>query len=267
MRHSITFLLAFVLLTGCGAGSAVAPATAVTTATPTIIPVTTTAPEAGFEVIVASSEIVMGQNRLAIGLLMNKQPLVNANMHERFYFLDAPAADQQQVRGEADAIYYGENLPLGVYVTHPFFEKSGNWGVEISALQSGTQRPLTSRVRFSVTASSATPAIGAVPPASHNRTLTLETEITKITSDDHPDPDLYRLTVADAIKSGKSTLVLFATPRYCVSRMCGPTLEMMKVLKRKYGEQVNFIHIEIYQDFNTFTQVPEIGEWHLPSEP
>jgi len=76
-----------------------------------------------------------------------------------------------------------------------------------------------------------------------------------------------RLTVADAIKNGKPTLVLFATPRYCVSRMCGPTLEMLNGLKQKYGDQANFIHIEVYQDFNTFTPVPEMDAWHLPSEP
>jgi hypothetical protein len=216
----------------------------------------------------SAPEIVVGQNRLAIGLLKNKQPTVNAKVHERFYYLDAPdVTAQQQVRGEADAIYYSENLPLGVYVTHPVFDKPGAWGAEITAFEPSANQALVSRVRFSVSTIAATSAIGTLPPASHNRTLATELDITKITSDDHPDPDLYRLTVADALKSGKPTLVLFATPRYCVSRMCSPTLEMLKGLKQKYGDQANFIHIEIYQDFTTFVEVPEIAEWRLPSEP
>lgn len=33
------------------------------------------------------------------------------------------------------------------------------------------------------------------------------------------------------------------------------------------GDAANFIHIEVYQDFQTLTCVPEMAEWGLSTEP
>jgi hypothetical protein len=231
----LTFLLLILLLlTACGDPNAAPAATASTTPPPS-----TAAPGAELQAVIASAEVVVGPNRLAVGLLKDGKPLEEATVRERFFFLDAPdQAEQARVRSEHDAVYYGEGLELGVFVSHPSFDQPGTWGM-----------------------------LGAQAPASHNRTVATEPDLSKLTSDDQPDPELYQLTIADAIASGRPTVVLFATPRFCTSRTCGPTLELLKGLKRDYSDRANFIHVEIYQDFATLQPVPEVEEWGLPSEP
>jgi hypothetical protein len=44
-------------------------------------------------------------------------------------------------------------------------------------------------------------------------------------------------------------------------------VESVKAVQAQFGEQANFIHIEIYQSFDPFVYVPEMDEWKLQSEP
>ena len=61
----------------------------------------------------------------------------------------------------------------------------------------------------------------------------------------------------------------FATPKFCASRTCGPVVDVVEeVARRLDGENVRFIHVEVYEDndpakgFN-----PWLQEWKLPTEP
>ena len=65
-----------------------------------------------------------------------------------------------------------------------------------------------------------------------------------------PDPDLHRVSIAEAIDAGHPALVVFATPVYCVSRFCGPVVDMVADLARQYADRADFIHVEIYADFD-----------------
>jgi len=63
--------------------------------------------------------------------------------------------------------------------------------------------------------------------------------------------------------------VTFATPKFCASRTCGPVVDVVEeVARRLDGENVRFIHVEVYEDndpakgFN-----PWLQEWKLPTEP
>ncbi len=92
-------------------------------------------------------------------------------------------------------------------------------------------------------------------------------ELSQITSDFNPDPDLYRITIADALASGRPTVISFSTPTFCTSRTCGPALEVVKAAKNRFGDQAHFVHVEIYQEFSTLAVDPVVLEWRLPSEP
>lgn len=43
--------------------------------------------------------------------------------------------------------------------------------------------------------------------------------------------------------------MVFATPVYCVSRFCGPVTDLVAELAAQYGDRADFIHVEIYRDF------------------
>ena len=68
---------------------------------------------------------------------------------------------------------------------------------------------------------------------------------------------------------GKRPVVLtFATPRLCQSRVCGPVVDVAEQLKADYGDQAEFIHMEIFRD-NEIPKGyrPQVSAFGLPSEP
>ena len=62
-------------------------------------------------------------------------------------------------------------------------------------------------------------------------------------------------------------MLLFATPKFCTSRTCGPVTDVVLAVQKR-EPAVRFIHVEIYQD-NTVSKGQNrwVGEWRLPSEP
>jgi hypothetical protein len=63
-------------------------------------------------------------------------------------------------------------------------------------------------------------------------------------------------------------LLLFATPKFCQSRVCGPVVDVAQQAQAKYEGKANFIHMEIYNDNDPSKGVrPQVREFHLPSEP
>ena len=44
-------------------------------------------------------------------------------------------------------------------------------------------------------------------------------------------------------------VVVFATPEFCLSRVCGPTVEVVQKVADKFaGSKLRFIHVEIYKE-------------------
>ena len=88
----------------------------------------------------------------------------------------------------------------------------------------------------------------------------------KITTRNPPDTQ-NKVDYADAL--GKEPIVLlFATPRFCQSRVCGPVVDVAEQAKEKYGDKAAFIHMEIYNDNDPGQDVrPQVRAFHLPSEP
>jgi hypothetical protein len=84
-----------------------------------------------------------------------------------------------------------------------------------------------------------------------------------------PVPELYRSSIADALAAKEPFVVVFATPKYCTTRVCGPVTDVLDEVRRRHeGEPVRFIHVEIYQDNDpTKGQNEWVREWSLPSEP
>lgn len=110
---------------------------------------------------------------------------------------------------------------------------------------------------------------GERAPLSDTRT-TKSHDLADITTDPDPDPAFYEMTVAEAVQTGPS-VVVFATPAWCVSQTCGPLLNQVKALSDDYPD-LNYVHVEIYENihadsFQDLIAVPAVGEWGLPSEP
>lgn len=110
------------------------------------------------------------------------------------------------------------------------------------------------------------PAVGTKPPRIHTPTKAsaagdLASIDTRLPPSSMHDVDFY-----DALGK-KPTVLLFATPQLCQSRVCGPVVDVAEEVKSQ-TEGVDFIHMEIYNDNQIDKGIrPQMAAFHLLSEP
>lgn len=82
-----------------------------------------------------------------------------------------------------------------------------------------------------------------------------------------PDCPFHDASLDDLLAQGRPTLVLFATPAYCQTAVCGPAVDTFIEASedRDWGD-LAFHHVEIFTDAGVTVADP-ILEWGLPSEP
>lgn len=114
----------------------------------------------------------------------------------------------------------------------------------------------------------ASPAVGSKAPASDNPTIT-DAPAAEITTAEPPDTALLRYSIADSLEEKAPFVVVFATPAFCQSRTCGPTVEALEQVRKRYEARgVRFIHVEVYEENNPANGVNKwMKEWNLPTEP
>jgi hypothetical protein len=115
---------------------------------------------------------------------------------------------------------------------------------------------------------SATPTVGAKAPRSDNPTVS-DAPAEAISTARPPDTELLRDSIAGALDAHEPFVVVFATPKYCESRTCGPTVETVDAVRRDLiSSPVRWIHVEIYEDNDPAKGTNEwVKQWNLPSEP
>jgi hypothetical protein len=63
-------------------------------------------------------------------------------------------------------------------------------------------------------------------------------------------------------------VLLFATPLLCQSRVCGPVVDVAEQVKSEYGDEVEFIHMEVFEDNSIEKGVrPQLTQFGLQTEP
>ena len=167
----------------------------------------------------------------------------------------------------------------GMYVVDVDLPEAGTWGAEFTTEAPGVAAE-TVRLTFTVRDSVPTVRIGQRVPASKTPTAAdVGGDLTKISTDKTPDPAFYSISVADAVAARKPFMLIFATPKFCASAQCGPTLERFKAIAAAHPE-ITFINVEPYQlevvdgqlqpvlDANSQLQATAVTEqWGLLSEP
>ncbi len=157
-----------------------------------------------------------------------------------------------------------------VYVANVDLARGEWWGAELAVRTADKEHTL--RTRFFVQEKTSEPAIGAAVPRSTQRVLRDVRDIAEIDSSNPPRPALHELTVAEAIASGKPSLVAFATPAFCRTRFCGPVVDsVVAPLAERYAGRVLFLHIEPYDLAQArqgrLVAIPELEQWGLTTEP
>jgi hypothetical protein len=220
--------------------------------------------------VILTSEQVIGKNRFVVGILdETNTPIVDGKVRLKFFDLttgtpverfsvDAPSRVPAREAGLTEQIehihsdgskhiHVNQSDNVGYFVASSVdFDKAGNWGVEV-ALDSKDHKG-SYRVAFNVIDQPVTPGLGSAAPRSDNPTAADVADIASIDSSAKPEPAFHHMSIAEAIAAGRPSLVLFAVPGYCDSRLCGPEYEIMKKLYPKYDGKAEFIHVEFYKE-------------------
>ena len=121
---------------------------------------------------------------------------------------------------------------------------------------------------FDVHSHSPTPAVGAKAPDSDTPTLA-DAATRSLTTRRPPDVELLRYSVSGSLAAHRPFVVTFATPRFCTSRTCGPVVDVVDAVRRRFASSgVRFIHVEVYtgndpaKGYNRWMR-----QWRLRSEP
>lgn len=155
-----------------------------------------------------------------------------------------------------------------IYVAHVRVPAAGRFQV--------VARPVGGRERIAglgdliVHQRSASPMVGSRAYPSDTPTLASTGGRTEsLTTRVPPDRALLRTSVAAALAAHTPFVVTFATPRYCESRICGPVVDVVNQVRKRYADTpVRFIHVEIYKDNNPSKGRNRwVEQWHLPGEP
>ncbi|HEY5053276.1 MAG TPA: hypothetical protein VII45_07695 [Solirubrobacterales bacterium] len=158
------------------------------------------------------------------------------------------------------------NAATVVYTTEINFPSNGEWRIAAVVKQgdktTGTLLPSAEVGQFPKV-----PRVGQKAPFMHTPTpASVGGDLAKITTRIPPDTQ-NEVDYADVL--GKEPIVLlFATPQFCQSRVCGPVVDVAEQVKQIYGDKAKFIHMEIYNENNPSKGVrPQVKAFHLPSEP
>jgi hypothetical protein len=228
-----------------------------------------------------STEIAVGPNRLLVNLLdASTNASVASPDHAVQLRLYNLATDASSPAVTADALYMPTIPALpGLYRASVTFDRAGEWGLE-AILDPGTPSAEVGRFIFDVAQSANTPAIGDSVEPEDTPTATDAAGIAAISTDDDPDPDFYTTSISGALTAHEPFVVIFATPAFCRSATCGPTLDVVKSVAADYHGRLTFIHVEPYQltktdghlqpvldASNNPIPIQAVADWGLPTEP
>ena len=167
----------------------------------------------------------------------------------------------------------GSTAPeMGIYVGSLTLEQSGDYLMQIAVPTRASSD--FREIAISLVARDVPAAVAANMKAPLSKNLTLvDKPITELTTGLNPNFGLYRQTVADAIKKQRPIVLIFASPGFCVSPMCGSQVEVISALFEVYGEETAFIHIDTYADPHKVRENPDtaqrnpiLADWGIVSD-
>jgi hypothetical protein len=153
-----------------------------------------------------------------------------------------------------------------VYTTDVDFPGEGEWRIA-ALIKQGDEVAATLLPSASVGEFKGIPRVGQKAPRIHTPTaVDVGGDLAKVTTRIPPDTQ-NKIDYADVL--GKEPIILlFATPQFCQSRVCGPVVDVAEEVKEQYGDKAAFIHMEIYNDNDPSKGVtPQVKAFGLPSEP
>jgi hypothetical protein len=110
------------------------------------------------------------------------------------------------------------------------------------------------------------PAVGDPVPRVHTPTRSDVGSLSEIDTREPPS-SMHDHDLADVL-GRRPVMLLFATPRLCRSRICGPVVDVLEQVKAENPDDAAFIHMEVWNNNSRDAgQRPQVRAFGLPSEP
>jgi hypothetical protein len=154
-----------------------------------------------------------------------------------------------------------------LYVAHFPAVGAGKYQLNIAAPGKTT---LYGRLQILVRPHPLAPAVGSKALPSKTPTIaSTHGNLAELTTRVPPDTRLLDYSVAGSLAAHKRFVLVFATPKFCQSRTCGPVVDVVDAVRKQFtGSGIRFIHVEVYKDNNPGLGYNQwVKQWHLPSEP
>ncbi len=173
-----------------------------------------------------------------------------------------------------DGELHAHENDLGIYVVNvDELQYPGEWQLELVVKNLEKQGTINEiQTTFVVSEDLQFLAVGSKVPLMTGRTLDTGFKLEELSTHPNPNPAMYNTTVEKAINNNRPSVVVFSTPAYCQSKVCGPVLDIVMSVMDLYESQIDFIHIEPFDlqtlsNTGTFLLSQPAQEWRLPSEP
>ena len=235
-------------LVGCSAGGTTEPPgryaepASSTTAPPAIQVPTVDSSDAVLRADLATRVLEVGDQRVAF-LLSTQTALVKAPSVTVTISGQDGAVEPAEITAVFNEWPYGVR---GSYTAVVPFPSAGNYVLTAAVADDTVSGSV--EIPVSVVVDSPVPALGDPIPPSKTKTLSDGLELTQLTTAYQPDPELYAVSIGDAVAEEQPAVIVFATPAFCTSPTCGPQVDTVSELRAAHPDDANFIHVELYDN-------------------
>ncbi|MEP6658599.1 MAG: hypothetical protein ABJD24_01630 [Acidimicrobiales bacterium] len=261
-------LLAAVVIAACGGGTS--PSTSGATAG-SIEQISKGA--VGYSLVQAQGALTLGRNRLVFGLVppgkdfgagvVGGSPQVWAAKDETSPAI-GPFPARWVMWGKSRTDVYGAPPVPGYFAVEVDIPGPGIWTFLVTMRDKG--RLVAGTAAMEVKAHPVA-AIGSKALSEATPVATTPAEAAKIDTRDPPTP-MHYISLDVALRNGLPTVVVFATPLLCTSRMCGPVVdEVLDVYDKVGATRANFVDVEVYPQRDADKPAPEYLRWGFDTEP
>lgn len=220
--------------------------------------------EISLTVLVASFEMLTGPGRrLQFGLLDNEQRPLLGDEVQAFVVDDVNGAVLQ---GPVTPSFHDEGLGArGIYVFASDIPEPGVHSLVVQT--SDGQRAGVGPIRVLAPEQSPIVQVAQDFPPSDTPTVDDPQDLLELCTRD-PDCGMHEHKLGQALADGKPIVLTIATPKYCVSRICGPIVDIVEDIRLTgIRDDVAWIHVEVFKDDQSTDPVDLVTELSLPSEP
>ncbi len=194
--------------------------------------------------VIISRELTTGPNRIVFSFV-DSSGTKSMGSPDRTAKVQFRGPGGESVTADPGKFIWAIQDVSGVYVTNADFPIAGAWTAVFATAAPGSPEE-SIPFSFDVKADASVVEPGEKAPSVDTPTLAdVGGDVKKISTDTTPVPAFYETSVADALAAHKPFVLVFATPKFCQTATCGPTLDKVKTVAAAHPG-LTFINVEPY---------------------